>query len=124
MNDFFAPAIPANQLPLEALRIHAVRGDGMFPLLRGNWDYVLVSPLHTYRGEGIYLLDYGVGEDLFRVSPAWDGKKSLSLSRENRVYQDHTISVGRFEECVLGIVVADIKVRDERMLREAVEGGR
>ncbi|MDW9773066.1 hypothetical protein GOA89_14780 [Sinorhizobium meliloti] len=119
MNDFFAPALPAESILSDRLRVHAVQGDGMFPLLRANWDYVLVAPVHAYRGEGIYLIANGAGEELYRVSPAWDGKKGLKLSRENERYQDHVVSIEQFEAGVLAIVVADIKVRDERFLREA-----
>ncbi|WP_085033909.1 hypothetical protein [Ensifer aridi] len=120
MNDFFAPALPAERVLSDRLRVHAVKGDGMFPLLRGDRDYVLVAPIHAYSGDGIYLVDNGVGEDLYRVSSAWDGKKSLKLSRENERYQDHIVSIEQFEAGVLAIVVADIKVRDERFLREGV----
>ncbi|MDX0615131.1 hypothetical protein GOD03_11610 [Sinorhizobium medicae] len=119
MNDFFAPALPAERVLSDRFRVHAVKGDGMFPLLRGDRDYVLVAPIDTYRGEGIYLLGNGVGEDLYRVSSALDGKRGLRLSRENERYQEHVVSIEQFESGVLAIVVADIKVREERFLREA-----
>ncbi len=117
MNGFFAPAMSADRVMSSALRVHAVQGDGMFPLLRGSMDYVLVAPVDTYRGEGIYLFHNGLGEDLSRVTSAWDGKKSLCLSKENDRYSSFTVPLDKFNESVLAIVVADIKVRDERFLR-------
>lgn len=116
MSDFVAPAMPANRIMSNGLRVHPVQGDAMFPLLRGGRDYVLIAPVTSYKGEGIYLLDVGLGVDLFRVCNVFDGKGGLRLSRENPIYQLHDISRERFEEQVVGIVVADIKVRDERFL--------
>lgn len=98
-------------------RVHAVAGDGMEPILRGNRDYVLTMPVDSYRGEGLYLIDTGVGVDLFRVTAALE--HGLLLTRENPRYQDHVIDLEIFEECVIGIVVADIRPRDERLLSEA-----
>jgi hypothetical protein len=89
----------------------------MEPALRGGRDYVLTAPITSYDGEGIYLLDVGLGIDLFRVTTTFDGKGGLRLSRENERYQSHEISRERFDDVVIGIVVADVKVRDERYLR-------
>lgn len=44
MNDFFAPAIPAENVLSDRLRTKLVAGDGMAPALRANWDYVLLAP--------------------------------------------------------------------------------
>jgi hypothetical protein len=77
----------------------------------------LLAPVTTYEGEGIYLVDIGIGTELFRVTSTFDGKGGLCLSRENARYGSHKISRDRFEEQVVGIAVADIKVRDERFLR-------
>jgi hypothetical protein len=70
------------------------------------------SPVHAYQGEGIYLLDNGVGGDLYRVTDVLTG---LCVSKDNPLYS-HKVVVDRdgFNEEVLGIVVADIKPRDER----------
>lgn len=122
MNAFVSPTLPAHRIMSNAFRVHPIQGDGMEPTLRGGRDYVLTAPITTYEGEGIYLLDVGIGIDLFRVTTAFDGKGGLHLSRENERYQSHEISRERFEETVIGIVVADIRVRDDRFLR--VEGGK
>lgn len=103
-------------------RVHPVLTDSMEPTLYGNRDHVLVVPVETYTGEGIYLVDIHAGIDLFRVTLAFDGKGGLLLSRDNRRYTSHVMERERFEECVIGIVAADIKVRDARFLAAASEG--
>ncbi|WP_244562455.1 hypothetical protein [Ensifer aridi] len=100
-------------------RVHPVIGDSMEPTLRGGRDYALISPVSSYSGEGIYLIDTGLGVDLFRVTSTLDGAGGLCLSKENQRYRSHRISRERFNDTVLGIVVADIKPRDERFLSEA-----
>ncbi|MGZ2478008.1 hypothetical protein [Sinorhizobium medicae] len=102
-------------------RVHAVIGDSMEPALRGGRDYALVSPVTSYSGEGIYLIETGVGVDLFRVTSTFDGAGGLCLSKENQRYRSQSISREQFNETVLGIVVADIKPRDERFLGEMVQ---
>jgi len=113
--------IPAIAESMPKFRVHAVIGDSMEPTLRGGRDYALISPVSSYSGEGIYLIDTRVGVDLFRVTNAFDGKGGLCLSKENERYGSHTIDRERFNETVLGIVVADIKPRDERFLQEAMQ---
>lgn len=103
-------------------RVHPVTSDCMEPTLHGNRDHVLVVPVDVYKGEGIYLLDTRVGIDLFRVTLAFDGNGGLRLSRDNPRYGSHVIDRERFEECVIGIVAADIKVRDTRFLAIPAEG--
>lgn len=102
-------------------RVHAVIGDSMEPALRGGRDYALVSPVTSYSGEGIYLIETGLGVDLFRVTSTFDGAGGLCLSKENQRYRSQSISREQFNETVLGIVVADIKPRDERFLGEMVQ---
>ncbi|WP_373413734.1 hypothetical protein [Ensifer aridi] len=102
-------------------RVHAVIGDSMEPALRGGRDYALISPVSSYSGEGIYLIDTGLGVDLFRVTSTFDGAGGLCLSKENQRYRSHSISREQFNETVLGIVVADIRPRDERFLGDVVQ---
>jgi hypothetical protein len=124
MNDLFPVAAPAESVLSGKFRVHPIVGDGMEPTLRGSRDYVLLAPITSYAGEGIYLLDIGIGTELFRVTTTFDGEGGLRLSRENPRYQSHEISRERFEEQVIAIVIADIKTRDERFLRSAYEEGR
>lgn len=116
MNDLFDPSIPAESVLSSRFRVHAVKGDAMEPTLRGGWDYVLAAPVDAYQGEGIYLLDIGAGIDLFRVSITLD--QGLCLSRENPRYAKHIVDREKFNELVMGIVVADIRTRDDRFLRQ------
>lgn len=123
MNDFFAPAIPAESILSSRLRIETVRSDGMAPDLRPNWDMVIIVPTHRYLGEGLYSVDNGVGPDIYRVQNIFGGK--LLMKHDNPLYAGSFIMTkDEFEAAVLGFVVADVKARDERMLREAVEVGR
>lgn len=116
MNDMFAPALPAESVLSDRLRVHPVIGDRMCDTLRSGYDYVLLAPVDGYSGEGIYLVFDGIGLDLFRVSPT--GNRQLRLSGDNKHYKDHIWTLDLFNEHVLGIVVADIKVRDEHHLRK------
>ncbi len=120
MNDLFAPAIPAENVLSSKLRVHMVDGDGLEPELRSRRDYVLLSPTNVYCGDGIYLIDVGGGDALYRVQNIMGGK--LLLKFDNPLYRcgDLILTRDEFAEIALGIVVADIKVRDERFLREAV----
>jgi hypothetical protein len=61
-----------------------VEGDGMAPTLRPHRDVALVLPVDRYQYEGVYLLDNGIGWELFRAQP-WGGGK-LRLSRDNPTY--------------------------------------
>ncbi|XNY05225.1 hypothetical protein ACMFL9_12145 (plasmid) [Sinorhizobium meliloti] len=115
------PSMHTDNVLSGRFRVHAVIGDSMEPALRGGRDYALVSPVTSYNGEGIYLIDTGLGVDLYRVTSTFDGAGGLCLSKENQRYRSQSISREQFNETVLGIVVADIKPRDERFLGEMVQ---
>lgn len=116
MNDVIAPRHKPHAILSGRFRLHAVAGDGMEPTLRGNRDYVLTAPVDTYHGEGMYLVDTGIGVDLFRVTNTLG--HDLLLTRENPRYKDHLLDREVFDERVMGIVVADIRTRDERFLAD------
>jgi hypothetical protein len=88
----------------------------MEPSLRGGRDYVLTAPITSYEGEGIYLVDAGLGIELFRVTNILGSDGDLLLSRENTVYRAHHMGREKFNEVVVGIVVADVRVRADRYL--------
>lgn len=122
MSDFFAPAIPAEKIMSTRLRIHMVDGDGMAPSLRGGRDYVLIAPVDTFKGDGVYLVDVWGGPTLYRVQNLLGGKIQMKL--DNPLYSSvFAFTKAQFEENVLGIVAADITVRDEQMLRQLVDNG-
>lgn len=116
MHDLFNPNIPPENLMSGRFRVHAVKSDTMEPALRGGRDYALLAPVTAYQGEGIYLVDDGLSLDLYRVSSTLEKGRALCLSRENPRYGARTIGREEFNDRVVGIVVADIKVRSERFL--------
>lgn len=115
MHELFNPHTTPENILSGRFRVHAVKSDAMEPTLRGGRDYALLAPVTAYQGEGIYLLDDGLALDLYRVSNTLD-EAGLCLSRENPRYRARTIDRDEFNERVVGIVVADIKVRTERFL--------
>ncbi len=119
--ELFQAPIPAESVMSPSLRIHLVDGDGMEPELKSRRDYVMIAPVSAYCGEGIYLVDWGPGPVLYRAQ--WTGGGKILIKLDNPLYRDsgHTCSRDQFDEMVVGFVVADIKVRDERFLRQAVE---
>lgn len=117
MHGFRIPDIPAETVLSGRFRVHAVTSDAMEPTLRGGRDYALLAPVASYEGEGIYLMNIGSGLDLFRVANTFDGEGGLILSQEKCRGGFHRLSRERFDALVVGIVVADIKTRDERFLR-------
>lgn len=117
MNDLFATSIPAETVLSGRFRVHPVIGDSMEPSLRGGRDYVLTVPVTTYQGEGLYLVNAGQGIELFRVGATLGMGSLLRLSRENDRYGSHCLSRDKFNDLVVGIVVADIRSRDERFLK-------
>lgn len=117
MHEFRIPDIPAENVLSGRFRVHAVTSDAMEPTLRGGRDYALLAPVASYEGEGIYLMNIGAGLDLFRVSSLFDGAGGLVLSQEKHRNGAHCLSRERFDALVVGIVIADIRTRDERFLR-------
>jgi hypothetical protein len=94
-------------------RLHPVFGDTMEPSLRGGRDYVLTAPVTSYEGEGLYLVDAGLGIELFRVTNILGEDGDMLLSRDNQVYRSHHMYREKFNDVVVGIVVADIRIRDQ-----------
>lgn len=97
----------------DRFRVHPVFGDTMEPTLRGGRDYVLTAPVTSYDGEGVYLVDAGLGIELFRVTNILGLDGGLLLSRENAIYRSHRMDRDKFNDVVVGKVVADIRIRDE-----------
>lgn len=75
---------------------------------------MLTAPVTSYEGEGVYLVDAGLGIELYRVTNILGPNGDLMLSRENTIYQSHHMERERFNDVVVGKVVADIRIRDER----------
>ncbi|MBX4920961.1 hypothetical protein HJA76_14800 [Rhizobium bangladeshense] len=117
MNELFASFVSPEKVLSRKFRVHAVTGDEMEPSLRGGRDFVLTAPVTAYEGEGLYLVDIGLGIELFRVTNTLGPAGELLLSREKENYPPHRLKRHEFSEAVVGIVVADIRTRDERFLR-------
>lgn len=115
MNDLFASAVMPETVLSGRFRVHPVVGDAMEPALRGGRDYVITAPVTTYQGEGVYLLDTGIGIELFRVTNTLQADE-LHLSRENQRYEPRLLDREKFNDRVVAIVVADIRTREARFL--------
>lgn len=117
MNELFASFVSPEKVLSQKFRVHAVIGDEMEPTLRGGRDFVLTAPVTAFEGEGIYLVDIGIGIELFRVTNTLGPAGELLLSRENKHYPPHRLERQQFSDAVVGIVVADIRTRDHRFLK-------
>ena len=102
------------------LRFHQIMSDGMAPTIRPR-DYVLVSPAHSYIGEGYYLVaDAFGGADAFSCSVAGTrDAPMIRLHRHNKFYSDQLISLPRFEEIVLAQIAMICNVVRPDLLIEA-----
>jgi hypothetical protein len=114
-----AVVTPSTGVLSDRFRVHPIVGDAWEPVLRGGRDYVLTAPVTSYEGEGVYLVDAGLGIELFRVTNVLGLDGELLLSRENRTYRSHHMAREKFNDVVVGIVVADLRVRDERYITRA-----
>lgn len=117
MTSLFASFVSPEKVLSGRFRVHAVVGDEMEPTLRGGRDFVLAAPVTAYEGEGVYLVDIGLGIELFRVTNTLGPAGELLLSRENPHYPPHKLARKQFSDAVVGIVVADIRTRDSRFLK-------
>ncbi|MFT0862288.1 hypothetical protein [Ancylobacter sp. G4_0304] len=116
--DLFGLTGSSDALRSSRLRLEMVPSDTMEPTLRSRWDHVLVQPCTGYEGEGLYLLqDTFGGWKLTRASSTLGGKGQLLLYVDNKHYGEHLVPRDWFDENVVGIVVADIKIRDHRLLQ-------
>ncbi|WP_428028803.1 hypothetical protein [Ancylobacter sp.] len=123
-SDLFGQAVPATALLSPQLRLEIVPSDAMEPTLRSQWDHVLVRPCTRYEGEGIYLLqDVFGGRKLTRASSVLGGPGHILLHVDNKHYGEHLVPREAFEDNVLAIVVADVKVRDARLLSQVQRHG-
>ncbi|MFD2235932.1 S24 family peptidase [Aureimonas populi] len=128
--ELFPVTLPADTFRSTKLRLEPVRGDGMEPTLRGGRDFVLIKPTHTYEGEAIYLIDLdGDGEHVgLRRCDRMLGRSNggaIRLMLDNPVYGRSgptVVSREVFDGAVLGIVVADVKVRADHVLHDVLEG--
>ncbi len=98
-------------IDLASPRVRLVRvvGDGMEPTLRPHLDFALCRPVHSYQGEGIYLLSDAMGGETFYRVDALCGRVRLLL--DNPHYRGGEVTPAEFNERVLAIVLADVRGR-------------
>lgn len=101
------------------LRVHWVDGSAMAPTLRPG-DAVFVLPTTCYEGEGIYLVeDGGDVPSLFRAMTA-SSREEVRLSFDAAPHSAFTMPRERFNERVLGLVVAELRVTQPSKARKAL----
>lgn len=103
------------------LRFHHVDGSAMAPTLKPG-DAVFVLPTTCYEGEGIYLVeDGGDVPSLFRAMTA-SSREEIRLSFDATPHAAFTMPRERFNERVLGLVVAELRVTKPNKARKALGG--
>lgn len=129
MQDLFAPppALTREAFFARKLSLVPVRGDGMSPTLRGDWDYVLAAPVDRFHYDSLYVVEQYGQPCVYRCQG--HGADFVSMMNDNPMYgatpAERAKEVPRewFNEHVLGIVVCDLKVRDPAMMQRAWEVG-
>lgn len=97
------------------LRLFQIIGDGYEPELRRG-DFLMVAPASRFTYDTDYLLDCGYGETPYLASRSAAG---VSIRRRNPLYHAWELTMEEFNRAVRAIVVAEVKVRDERLIRQA-----
>lgn len=113
-----APNATARGMPTPmplGLRLFQIEGDAYEPDLRGR-DLLMVAPADRFAYDTDYLLDFGDGEAPFVVTSTGAG---FSIRHRNPRYSRWELTPAEFNKAVRGIVVAEVKVRDERLIRAA-----
>lgn len=112
--------LPATVEPapaLAGLRLFRLVGDAYEPALRGG-DMVMVSETDHFLYDATYLLDFGDGEAPYIVGRAASG---FSIRHPNPLYSRHSLSRDEFTAAVTAIVVAEVRVRDEWLIRATAQ---
>ena len=111
-----APAtLAVDPAPLGAgLRLFQIVGDSYEPDLRGG-SFVMAAPVERFAYDCEYLLDFGDGEAPYRAGSCFNGE--IEVWHPNPRYSRWRISLAEFNQAVTAIVVAEVKVKDERLIR-------
>lgn len=122
--ELFPVTLPADTFRSTKLRLEPVIGDAMEPTLRGGHDFVLVAPVHEYQHEGLYLVGGHTDYKAIVRCDAICGRRQIRIMRDNPVFRGEVrlVDLEAFNSMVLGIVVADVKVRADHVLRDVLEG--
>lgn len=119
MMDLIPRPIPPEAYQSSRLRIVLVDSDNMEPTL-SKGDCVMVLPVTQFEYDTIYAIDRGDG--LITVIRAYQARYGMiRLQRDNELYprsDTDLVDLDWFNEHVVGLVVADIKLRDPVALRK------
>lgn len=107
----FSPPAPSGA----GLRLFQIVGDCYEPDLRGG-SFVMVAPTDRHLYDGEYLLDFGDGEAPYRATS--HGSR-IHVGHPNPIYSRFDLARDGFNRAVTAIVVAEVKVKDERTIRQA-----
>jgi hypothetical protein len=98
------------------LRLFELAGDAYEPELRSR-DMLMVAPCERFTYDTDYLVDFGHGEHPIRAASCFNGQ--VEVWKPNPFYSRYRISREEFNQAVRAIVVAEVKLRDERRIRQA-----
>ncbi len=100
-------------------RMHPITSDTMEPSMRRG-DFAVCVPVMTWTGEGIYIIEDGGDTEIWRVCRTGDDQ--LRLTHDHEALRDRPlfVSVEWFNEHVVGVTVAHIRVTDSARLRRAI----
>lgn len=97
------------------LRLFEIVGNCYEPDLSSH-SFLMVVPADRHLYDGEYLLDFGNGEAPYRAT-SHGGR--IHFCHPNPVYDWHDLPRADFDKAVTAIVVAEVKVKDERAIRQA-----
>lgn len=103
------------QVGTPGLRLFRIEGDAYEPELRGG-DFLMVATVSRFAYDADYLLDFGYGESPFVVTSTHTG---FSIHHRNPRYSRWDLTREQFSQAVRAIVVAEVKVRDRRLIQTA-----
>lgn len=106
------------------LRVFPIDCDSMEPTLKRG-GYALVAPCSDYNGEGLYVLDNGIGTAIYRVAKSAPFREStIFLLSDNSRYKRHEVSLEWFRGAVLAQVAAKVEIMNSAVFegREPYDG--
>lgn len=119
MGELFPISVDSVVLTSSRFRLIKVQGDHMAPQLRHDRDFVLAIPVDRYEGPGRYVLQLD-GEMLIYDCEKRVAGREVWLACANENYRGRLLNLDTFNDVVVAKVGADVKVRDEAVLRRAV----
>lgn len=114
-DDIGLPSLSPQTFASSKIRIMSVDTDAMEPTL-SRGDCVVVLPVTEHDQDGVYVVEPRPGViTVVRTTYCFGGQ--LRIIRDNHLYSEQLVDADWFNERVVGLVVADIKVREANVLR-------